>query len=136
MENIVWLIIDVASFAIFAIAGVTALARRDDVPTLDKTWAAPDSAETDFSSVRRFAIGAGVAALVYAVVMFAAVPAVLWVVDTAASAIAGVVCGGAAVGAVALFFADRICLRAPKDGKTAAKGAESEKDFGKVAKNR
>lgn len=59
MENIVWLIIDVASFAIFAIAGVTALARRDDVPTLDKTWAAPDSAETDFSSVRRFAIGAG-----------------------------------------------------------------------------
>lgn len=99
MENIVWLIIDVASFAIFA-------------------------------------IGAGVAALVYAVVMFAAVPAVLWAADTTASAIAGVVCGGAAVGAVALFFADRICLRAPKDGKTAAKGAESEKDFGKVAKNR
>ncbi len=136
MENIVWLIVDVASFAIFAIAGVTALARRDDVPTLDKTWAAPDSAETDFSSVRRFAIGAGVAALVYAVVMFAAVPAVLWAADAASSAIAGVVCGGAAVGAVALFFADRICLRAPKDGKTAAKGAESEKDFGKVAKNR
>lgn len=136
MENIVWLIIDIASFAIFAIAGVTALARRDDVPTLDKTWAAPDSAETDFSSVRRFAIGAGVAALVYAVVMFAAVPAVLWAKDAAASAIAGVVCGAAAVGSVALFFADRICLRAPKDGKTAAKGAESEKDFGKVAKNR
>lgn len=133
----VWLIADVASFAIFAIAGVTALARRDDVPTLDKTWAAPDSVETDFSSVRRFAIGAGVAALVYAVVMFAAVPAVLWATDAAASAIAVVVCGGAAaVGSVALFFADRICLRAPKDGKTAAKGAESEKDFGKVAKNR
>ena len=56
--------------------------------------------------------------------------------DAAASAITGVVCGAAAVGAVALFFADRICLRAPKDGKTAAKGAESEKDFGKVAKNR
>ena len=136
MGNIVWLIVDVASFAIFAIAGVTALARRDDVPTLDKTWAAPDSAETDFSSVRRFAIGAGVAALVYAVVMFAAVPAVLWATDAAASTIAGVVCGGAAVGAVALFFADKICLGAAKRGKNAASAAGPKKDFGKVAKNR
>ena len=136
MGNIVWLIVDVASFVIFAAAGIMLLVRRGDAPTLDKTKVLPDSSETDFAPMRAFSIGAGAASLVFAAVMFAAVPAVLWATETAAWVITAVVCGAAAVGAVALFFSYVVALKASKRAKEGSEEGESKKDFGKVAKNR
>ena len=136
MGNIVWLIVDVASFVIFAAAGIMLLVRRGDAPTLDKTKVLPDSSETDFAPMRAFSIGAGAASLVFAAVMFAAVPAVLWATETAAWVITAVVCGAAAVGAVTLFFSDVVALNASKRAKKGREEGESKKDFGKVAKNR
>ena len=85
------MIVDVASFVIFAAAGIMLLVRRGDAPTLDKTKVLPDSSETDFAPMRAFSIGAGAASLVFAAVMFAAVPAVLWATETAAWVITAVV---------------------------------------------
>lgn len=115
MDTVVWLVIDIAAFVVFALAGVAQLRRRYDAPTLDKTDRLPDSGETDFAPAYRFALGVGVASLVLAVVMFVAVPVVLRLVDVAPSVIVGVVCGEAAGGAVLLFFADRFFLKSAEE---------------------
>lgn len=134
MGNIVWLIVDVASFVIFAAAGIMLLVRRGDAPTLDKTKVLPDSSETDFAPMRAFSIGAGAASLVFAAVMFAAVPAVLWATETAAWVITAVVCGAAAVGAVALFFPMSSLSRRQSARRREAKRANLKKTLEKSRK--
>lgn len=113
MDNVVWMIIDAAAFVLYAVTGLMTLLHRHDLPTLDKSWAFPESDKTDYAPFHRFETGAGIVTIVVAVVLFGALPAVLWLTDVPSTIITGVVCGCAAIGAVVLFFADRFLLKAP-----------------------
>lgn len=115
MNAVIWLTIDLTAFVLYVLAGVMSIARRHDLPTLDKTRAFPDSDKTDFAPVHAFSLGAGITALAMAAVFFVVVPLALWLADVADSIITGAVCGCAAVGAVILFFADKIFLGTAKE---------------------